>query len=106
MCQKSNPFRLENTEPIFPRDGQKEREVWGECIQPIVKRYGLTNSFGRPFRYQYFPDPELISEQQMHLMLRQTMDLCTDLPGDVFHREIMEKLFSGILEVPGTGGPR
>ena len=95
------------------RDEDIERVTWDRHIEPIVKDYNLKNSLGDKFEYKYFTHPKTITETEMYLMLRKTMDLCQEFSQDPkdedrdnFLEKVMGKLKSDISKVRGKDGKK
>jgi hypothetical protein len=95
------------------RDEDIERDTWDKHIEPIVKDYNLNDSLGERFQYKFFTHPKTITEPEMHLMLRKTMDLCQEFSQDPkdedrdnFLEKVMGKLKSDITEIRGKDGKK
>jgi hypothetical protein len=95
------------------RDEDIERATWERHIEPIVENYNLKNSLGEKFEYKFFTHPKTITETEMYLMLRKTMDLCQEFSQDPkdedrdnFLEKVMGKLKSDISKVRGKDGKK
>jgi len=81
---------------VEKRNESIERMIWNKNIQPIVDLH-----YNGVFQYQFFPEPEIITQGDLHNMLQKTMLLCYQgydliFPTDVFEIEVMKRLYAGL----------
>jgi hypothetical protein len=93
-----------NNEPIViidKRNEQRERTTWKTNIQPIVDLH-----YNGVFKYKFFPDPNVITDKDLNLMLRKTTLFCYrdyDLifPTSKFGNEFIHRLHGNQKQYEG-----
>ena len=97
MIDESSWFKSPIPKATVERDPRREKLIWENQIQPIVKRHKLD------FQYRFF-EKDIIKFSAFMVERRVYMVLCSGLDDNFTYENALLYLRNGVTEIKGKGG--